>query len=149
MVKLSTLGKTCLSAATLLSIGLLCEAKSPKLNTIKIRNERQMRDYFRYEPANPIIISGHRGGMAPGFPENCIPSFENTLTILESFFEIDPRLTKDSVIVLFHDSTLDRSSTGKGKVKNYTYAELQELFLTDRDGNVTPYKIPTLEEAII
>jgi glycerophosphoryl diester phosphodiesterase len=68
---------------------------------------------------------------------------------MPAFFEIDPRLTKDSVIVLMHDETLDRTTTGKGKLSDYTYAELQSIRLKDHLGNVTPAKIPTLEEAII
>lgn len=48
-----------------------------------------------------------------GYAENCIEGLENVLTQMPAFFEIDPRLTKDSVIVLMHDATLDRTTTGK------------------------------------
>lgn len=85
--------------------------------------------------------------MVTGFPENCIESFEKTLTMMPSFFEIDPRMTKDSVIVLMHDATIDRTTTGTGKVSDYTYAELQQFFLKDREGNVTTYKIPPSRSA--
>ncbi len=78
--------------------------------------------------------------MVTGFPENCIESFEKTLSDMPSFFEIDPRMTKDSVIVLMHDATIDRTTTGKGKVSDYTYEELQRFNLVDRQGTVTPYK---------
>lgn len=86
--------------------------------------------------------------MTVGYPENCIESFEKTLTMMPSFFEIDPRLTSDGVIVLMHDKDLDRTTTGKGPVSDYTYEELQRFCLVDREGNVTPYKIPTLDECI-
>lgn len=115
---------------------------------IDIPSRTELHAWFRYSPERPIVVSGHRGGMVTGYPENCIESFEKTLTMMPSFFEIDPRLTKDSVIVLMHDATLDRTTTGKGKVSDYTYAELQQFFLKDREGNITPYKIPTLEECI-
>ena len=95
-----------------------------------------------------VFASGHRGGMMAGYPENCIESFEKTLSMMPSFFEIDPRLTRDSVIVLMHDATIDRTTTGTGRVSDYTYEELQAFFLKDREGNVTPYKIPTLEACI-
>lgn len=68
---------------------------------------------------------------------------------MPAFFEIDPRLTKDSVIVLMHDATLDRTTTGKGKVKDYTWEELQSLRLKDHSGKVTDCRIPTLEEVIV
>jgi glycerophosphoryl diester phosphodiesterase len=62
--------------------------------------------------------------------------------------EIDPRFTKDSVFVLQHDPTLQRTTTGEGKVADFTYDELKDLHLKDTQGNVTPYKIQTLKEVI-
>jgi glycerophosphoryl diester phosphodiesterase len=108
----------------------------------------ELQEYFRYSPEKDIMISGHRGGMLEGYPENSIASCEKTLSLMPSFFEIDPRLTKDSVLVLMHDATIDRTTTGKGKVSDYTYAELQQFYLKDRQGNVTEYKIPTLDEML-
>lgn len=86
--------------------------------------------------------------MLPGYPENCIESCEKTLSLLPSFFEIDPRLTKDGVVVLMHDATLDRTTTGRGRVADHTYQELQRLRLKDRSGKVTPYRIPTVDEML-
>lgn len=122
--------------------------KHPKSHYIEVSSRQEMHRYFRYDAGRATIISGHRGGMMTGYPENCIESFEKTLTMMPSFFEIDPRLTKDSIIVLMHDKTIDRTTTGKGKVSDFTYAQLQQFNLVDRDGNVTPYKIPTLKECI-
>jgi len=114
-----------------------------------IRSFDDLKEFFAYRGDSTVIISGHRGGMENGYPENCIESFERTLTLMPSFFEIDPRLTKDSVIVLMHDKTLDRTTTGKGNVGDYTYEELQALNLVDRRGNITTCRIPTLDECII
>lgn len=124
-------------------------AQNKKLNTLNIKTNKQLHEHFKYKNDGSILVSGHRGGREKGFPENSIQGFENVLSQLPAFFEIDPRLTKDSVIVLMHDATLDRTTTGKGKLSNYTWAELQDIRLKDYDGNVTDYKIPTLEEAII
>ena len=107
-----------------------------------------LKTHFQYDGTKPVIISGHRGGMLPGYPENSIEAMEKTLTILPSFFEIDPRLTKDSVMVLMHDATLDRTTNLSGKVSDYTYKELQRARLKDRQGRLTPYRIPTLKEAL-
>ena len=64
------------------------------------------------------------------------------------FFEIDPRLTKDSVIVLMHDVTLDRTTNATGRLADYTWEELQDVSLKDSEGNVTSCRIPTLEGVI-
>lgn len=119
------------------------------LHHIVIESPQELKDFFRYVPDRIPIISTHRGGSRPGYPENCIHTFENTLRHTWSILEIDPRYTQDSIMVLMHDATLDRTSTGNGKVSDYTYAELQELRLKDSEGNRTPFKIPTLDETII
>ena len=87
---------------------LLASDKEQNPHYITVKNSRDLQAYFRYAPDRPIVISGHRGGMLDGYPENCIESFEKTLSYMESFFEIDPRLTKDGIIVLMHDETIDR-----------------------------------------
>lgn len=123
-------------------------AQHGKLHTIKTKNAKQLHRFFAYKKNGLPIISGHRGGMEMGFPENSIEAFENTLKYTPAFYEIDPRLTKDSVIVLMHDATLNRTTNGKGKVSDYTLAELKQLRLKDKDGNITDFRIPTLAEAI-
>lgn len=119
-----------------------------KLNVLKIKTAKDLHAYFQFTGNDPILIAGHRGGMVKGFPENSIATFENTLKHTPAFFEIDPRLTKDSVMVLMHDATLDRTTTGKGKLSDYTYEELKKFRLKDAEGNVTDFPIPTLSEVI-
>ena len=120
-----------------------------EINILSFKSISDFQSYFHYTAGHMPIISGHRGGTTMGYPENCIATFENTLRYTPAFFEIDPRLTKDSVIVVMHDATLDRTTTGKGKVSDYTYAQLQEFRLKDPQGNVTNYKIPTLKEMLL
>jgi glycerophosphoryl diester phosphodiesterase len=62
--------------------------------------------------------------------------------------EIDPHWTKDSILVVMHDPTLQRTSNGKGRISDFTLKELQELRLKDVKGNVTDYKIHTLKEVL-
>jgi len=118
------------------------------LHIIKVKKPKDTYAFFRYTGKDIPIISGHRGGIVAGFPENSIESFENTLKHTPAFFEIDPRLTKDSVIVLMHDATIDRTTNGTGRISDYVLAELQQLRLKDIEGNVTDFRIPTLEAVI-
>lgn len=122
---------------------LNCQVSSV-LHKVKVENIEDLQEYFTYNPDSDIIISAHRGGMLPGYPENCIESCEKTLEYLPSFFEIDPRLTKDSVMILMHDADVKRTTNGKGLVSDLTYAELLQFNLKDREGNITPFKIPTI-----
>lgn len=120
-----------------------------EINTLHFKNANEFQQYFKHTGKDMPVISGHRGGTTTGYPENCVATFQNTLKYTPAFFEIDPRLTKDSVVVLMHDETLDRTTTGKGKVSDYTFAELQQFRLKDPQGNVTDYKIPTLKDVIL
>ena len=131
----------------LLLIGTASMAQ--EINALKFKNIAEFQAYFHYTGKDMPIISGHRGGTVPGYPENCVATLQNTLKYTPAFFEIDPRLTKDSVVVILHDDTLDRTTTGHGKLSNYTYAELQQFRLKDPQGKVTEYKIPTLKEVIL
>ena len=104
---------------------------------------------FAYRGGGPIIVSGHRGGLEKGYPENSIEGFERVLYQMPAFFEIDPRLTKDGKAVLMHDATLDRTSTAKGRLSARTFKELEGIRLKDCFGNATNSKIPLLEDVII
>ncbi|WP_129790435.1 glycerophosphodiester phosphodiesterase family protein [Sphingosinicella sp. CPCC 101087] len=95
-----------------------------------------------------VLSSGHRGGPAPGYPENAIETFTRTLAQAPVLIEVDVRATRDGVLVLMHDSTLDRTTTGEGKVADRSWSEIQALRLVDNDGRETAFRVPTLEAAI-
>ncbi|MDR2039778.1 MAG: glycerophosphodiester phosphodiesterase family protein [Bacteroidales bacterium] len=124
-------------------------AQNPEDNYISFKKLKDAHHYFAYQADGTILVSGHRGGLEPGYPENSIEGFQQALNQMPAFFEIDPRLTKDSVIVLMHDETLNRTTNKTGKLSDYTWAELQSVRLKDHTGNVTSVKIPTLEDVII
>ncbi len=106
-------------------------------------------DFFGYHPNQTPKISAHRGGGdLKGYPENCIESFAYLAKQMPVVIECDIDLTKDSVLVMMHDQTLDRTTTGMGKLIEKTYAELAPFRLEDNMGNLTPYKIPTLEQVL-
>lgn len=115
---------------------------------LKFKNFKAISAWFGNPHDGRKIISGHRGTHITGYPENSIEGFEYVLNHTPAFFEIDPRLTKDSVIVLLHDASLDRTTNGTGKLADYTWEEVKKLRLKDADGNLTPYRIPTLQEAM-
>lgn len=118
-----------------------------KLHKLNFKTVDEMYAYFKYA-ADKKIISGHRGTIEHGMPENSIPAMNEVLKNTLAIFEVDPRLTKDGVPVMVHDATLDRTTTGTGKVGDYSWKELKKLKLKDANGNATKYRINTLEEMI-
>ena len=121
---------------------------SSRLHVINPQNPQNLRELFRYGGESLHFVSAHRGGPQQNFPENCIATFENTLQHTFAIMEIDPRYTKDGVIVVHHDATLERTTTGKGRVAELTLQELKELRLKDTEGLVTEFQIPTLDEVL-
>jgi glycerophosphoryl diester phosphodiesterase len=108
----------------------------------------ESQSFFIWHANRTPLISAHRGGPYPGYPENCIETFEYVLSKIPATLEIDISMTRDSVLILMHDRTLERTSTGSGRISDTEYRELQDLFLEDNEGELTEYKIPSLEEAL-
>ncbi|SNR15425.1 glycerophosphodiester phosphodiesterase family protein [Tenacibaculum jejuense] len=98
---------------------------------------------------NPVpLVSAHRGGPYPGYPENAIETFNNIVKHTSTVIECDVAMSKDSVLVLMHDRNLDRTTTGTGAIKETSFEALQKLRLVDNNGTQTDFKIPTLDEVL-
>ncbi|PKN89710.1 MAG: hypothetical protein CVU45_06265, partial [Chloroflexi bacterium HGW-Chloroflexi-7] len=92
------------------------------------------------------VIFAHRGACALA-PENTFASFELAVTHQADAVELDAKLSKDGVVMVIHDPTLDRTTNGTGKVNEHTLAELKTLDAgTKFNAKFAGEKIPTLEE---
>lgn len=133
----------------LLGLLLGCSPRTSSLKKTGLSAER-----FRYKAGQLPLISVHRGGGdLRGYPENCLESFAYVAQQIErkgapAVIECDIDLTKDSVLVMMHDATLDRTTTGTGKLIERTYAEVKELKLEDNFGNPTAFRVPTLNQIL-
>lgn len=96
-----------------------------------------------------VLVICHRGDWR-NYPENSIPAIESVIRMGADMVEIDVQLTKDSVLVLMHDRTIDRCTTGRGKIGEMTYEELQRHYLKTAHGvrSSLDLKVPTLREAL-
>jgi len=95
------------------------------------------------EAAAGPLVAAHRGGAAL-WPENSLLAFRNAAALGADFLETDVHLTADGEVVVLHDPTLERTTTGSGRVAALRLADLQMLRLKARDGSVTAEPIPTL-----
>jgi glycerophosphoryl diester phosphodiesterase len=95
------------------------------------------------------LVSAHRGQKDPDAPENSLESFGNTVERGPIFIEIDIARSADGVLMLMHDQTLDRTTTGTGPLAAKTYRELRQIHLKDAKGEALDERIPTLEEALV
>lgn len=116
---------------------------------LRFKSVSELQQFMQWSPKRYPLISCHRGGPAPGFPENAIETFANAIKYLPAVIECDAALSKDSVLVMMHDDNLQRTSNGQGPIGDKTLAELKQLRLKDDDGKQTDFKIPTLEEVLL
>ena len=103
----------------------------------------------------PRVIA-HRGD-SKNYPENTLPAFESAVRMGIDVVETDIHLTKDGVLVIWHDPTLERNTDGKGRIEEHTLSELKGYdagyTFTPDGGKSFPFRgkgvrICTLEEAL-
>ncbi len=123
-------------------------SSSASLHMLDPKTPQGIRNLFQYSNQPLPIVSAHRGGAQTGLPENCIATFEKTLQSTFAILEIDPRFTKDGKIVVHHDATLERTTTGNGRVADWTLEELKNLRLKDPQGVVTAFEIPNIDDVL-
>jgi glycerophosphoryl diester phosphodiesterase len=93
-----------------------------------------------------VLVTGHRGcgtkGIGLGEPENTLHSIRKAVELGADQVEVDAHLSQDNRVVVIHDSTVDRTTNERGKVRDYTLAELEALDAGQGE------RVPTLEEVI-
>lgn len=128
-----------------------CKGKSNERNEIITKEEKKsaLIETFKYTKGNEPIISVHRGGVGlANYPENCLETIKYVNDSISAVFEIDVAKTKDDVLVLMHDNTLERTTTGTDRLDRYTYQELQTFNLVDDFGTETNFKIPKFTDVL-
>lgn len=124
-----------------------CKEKTEKSSET---NKSALVSKFAYQAKTTPVISVHRGGKSiENYPENCLETLKFINDSITAIYEIDVAKTKDNVLVLMHDNSLNRTSTGEGDITNYTYKELLKYNLEDDFGNETTFKIPLFKDVLV
>lgn len=123
-------------------LGLLCLLVVPAFAQVE-----QILQALREGDSQHVMVVAHRADWRNA-PENSIAAIRRAIALGVDIVEVDVRRTKDGKFVIIHDRTLDRTTTGKGKVEDYTLAELRMLRLLAATGHPTDERIPTLEEVL-
>jgi glycerophosphoryl diester phosphodiesterase len=116
------------------------------INEVLTSNQVYNNKYFINKLTGTSYVA-HRGAVSKK-PENSLPAFRTTKEMGYTIVETDLQLTKDSEWILMHDYTLDRTTTGKGQVKDYTLNRIKKLKLKSVNGMIdeSNSSIPTLDE---
>lgn len=108
----------------------------------------QIRERLLNRDRSSVIVAAHRGDWR-NFPENSLEAIDNAAKMGVDIVELDVQRTKDGVLILMHDGTLDRTTTGKGKISEITWDSIAKLRLRNGCAIRTIHKVPTLEEALL
>ncbi|RYY58190.1 MAG: glycerophosphodiester phosphodiesterase family protein [Chitinophagaceae bacterium] len=92
-----------------------------------------------------VMVAAHRSDWRNA-PENSMPALEKAIAMGADIAELDLKKTKDGVLVIMHDKTIDRTTSGKGKPEDFTLAEIRKFRLKNGLGRVTEDSIPTFEQ---
>ena len=95
-----------------------------------------------------MIVVAHRADWR-NYPENSLEAIQSAIDMGVDMLEIDVQRTKDGVLMLMHDHNLDRTTTGTGNIADTNWEDIAKLNLKDHQGNVTAYKVPKLEDALL
>ena len=108
------------------------------------RADRILEDF--YHQPDKILVAAHRAAHQ-NFAENSIAALEESIRLEVDIVELDVRMTNDSVLVILHDRTVDRTTNGEGKLSEMTFGEARSLRLLHQD-QPTEQVIPTLDEVL-
>ena len=109
--------------------------------------EQKLNNIFEAD-TKKVLVAAHRGDWRNS-PENSIQSVQNCINKDIDIAEFDLAKTKDGKLIIMHDKTIDRSTNGKGKPKDYTLEEIRKFRLLSGTGHPTRHAIPTLEEMLL
>lgn len=99
------------------------------------------------EAQKPTVIA-HRGNHQHA-PENTLRAFRDAIAAGVDFVEVDLRTTRDSVLLVMHDETVDRTTNGNGRVSQMNWKELQNLTVTDKNHSENgTEKIPAFVDVL-
>ncbi|NGP45538.1 glycerophosphodiester phosphodiesterase [Bacillaceae bacterium SIJ1] len=105
-----------------------------------------MREIFQAKQSP--LVGAHRGA-SHYYPENTMLSFQKAVELGADYIELDVHLTKDNIPVIMHDANLERTSDGKGRIKDFTVEELKQLDVGRWFGEeFAGQRIPTLHEVL-
>lgn len=119
----------------------LISCVSRKSNT----NHSNTLSAFQDSSSKIVLVAAHRGAHRNNF-ENSIASTREAIRLGVDIIEVDVRTTKDGYLVLMHDSNIDRTTTGKGKVGDMTLSEIRKYRLKAPYGRISSEVVPTFEE---
>jgi glycerophosphoryl diester phosphodiesterase len=93
----------------------------------------------------PVVVIAHRGAHVR-VPENTLAACKEAIRVGADYVEVDLRTTKDGKMVLLHDATVDRTTDGKGPLRDLTWKQVKSLRMKATADK--KYRVPTFKQVL-
>lgn len=123
------------------------KSKTSLFNPINSNNVKTLIKKLNTPTGKDVLVVAHRGDWR-NFPENSLEAIQSCIEMGVDMVEIDLAKTQDGKLVVMHDKTLNRTTTGNGLVSEWSLQAIKTLSLKNGAGVPTTYKVPTLMEAL-
>ena len=114
----------------------------------EIPRSEQIRNELLDPTSKKVLVASHRADWR-NYPENSMEAINSAIEMGVDIVEIDIQCTADSQLIVMHDSKIDRTTTGKGRVSEMTLDSIQQFVLKNGVSIRTRYHIPTLREVLL
>ena len=137
------------STFLLLTIVACKEKQAEALTKLSDKEKlEELIEQFKNPSEDYVLACAHRGYWRSA-PENSLLAVENAIKLGVDIIEIDIRKTADNKLVVIHDKTIDRTTTGKGKISELALDSIKKVYLKTAVGIKSHYRVPTLEEVML
>lgn len=116
--------------------------------TRTINRSEQIRADLMNPQLHRVLVASHRADWR-GWPENSLAGIESAIEMGVDIVELDLQMTLDSQLIIMHDPTLNRTTTGKGKISELTLDSIRHFRLKNGVSIKTNHPIPTLREVLL
>ncbi len=108
----------------------------------------EIRERLLSGDTTKVLVASHRGDWR-NYTENSLEGILSAINMGVDIVEMDLQRTKDGKLILMHDASLNRTTTGKGKVAETDWEDISKLRLRNGCAIHTTMKVPTLEEVLV
>jgi len=117
-------------------------------NTERLDHNIERKQRSLHNPSSEtVLVAAHRA-FHTTYPENSIAAIQHSIDAGIDMIEIDVRQTKDGILVLMHDHTVNRTTNGEGEIKTLHFAHVSKLSLKTLGADKQVHPVPTLQEVL-